>query len=462
MKTRRNALLCLGTFLLSLLLVVNPPSIGKFRGGEATAQSSLRPYVVFVNGYEDCCTWGRYTDDSPDPLMDRVVEALPSGSEIQYVPWDRFENGANQRSNVSNDAEFLTQAADFINNQLDPNRPLILIGHSFGGDSLLSLAPRINRRIQFLGVIDPVAAGGFREPITRRGVPSNVDYFFNRWQRNGLDNVDILNAREILRIGGGSARNVVPFDSRLIDGFISDCGAKTCDQQEQSSARREDNSEIRVSCEAHEVSCEGWRLPGCNFSGCWGGSNGTKAKGLFHNDMPPDEYLQRQMADRVSEVTASYTPPNSVDANAGVIYAVNDANQLLWYKHTGFQDGSRTWAVGGEAQKIGNGWGNFKHLFSGGNGVIYAVTSNNRLLWYKHTGWQDGSASWATREAQQIGNGWNFRQLFSGGDGVIYAVNSDNQLLWYKHTGWQDGSRSWAASGAAQQIGNGWNFRQLF
>ena len=146
----------------------------------------------------------------------------------------------------------------------------------------------------------------------------------------------------------------------------------------------------------------------------------------------------------------------------GVIYAVTFDGDLLWYRHTGLQDGSRSWAARGKAQKIGNGWGNFKHLFSGGNGVIYAVTSDNKLLWYKHTGWQDGSASWATREPQQIGNGWNFKHLFSGGNGVIYAVNSDNQLLWYKHTGLQDGSRSWAARGKAQQIGNGWNYKQLF
>jgi len=274
-------------------------------------QTSNRPYVVFVNGWEDCCTWGRYTDGSLNPLMKLVVDSLPPNSDIRYVPWDRFENGANQRSSTSNDAEFLRQAADFIN-QLDPNRPLILIGHSFGGDSLLSLAPRITRRIQFFGVIDPTAAGGLREPVTRRRVPTNVDYFFNRWQRNGLDNVDIFGARERLGIGGGSARNVVPFDSRVVNGYISDCLARSCDDQsEQSLARRQDGSEIRVSCEAQEVRCEGWRLPGCNLGGCWSGSNGTKAKRLAHNDMPLDEYLQRQMADRIGSVLANFRPPNT-------------------------------------------------------------------------------------------------------------------------------------------------------
>jgi len=282
MKIRRNALFCLTTFLLSLLLVINPLHTGKFSVEKATAQSSPRPYVVLVNGYNDCCVWN-VSDRGVH--MDKVLENLEEiGAEFRLVPWDSFRDGAGESHRVtlgvtfsiSNDTNFLQEAADYINNSLDPRRPLILIGHSFGGDSLLSLAPRINRRIQFLGVIDPTAAVGLREPITRREVPSNVAYFFNRWQENAVN-----------------AENVVPFDSRVISGYISNCRAGTCNQEEQSLARNSDGSEITVNCESWEVSCPGYQP--------WpGGSNGTKAKRLAHNGMPSDEYLQRQMADRVS------------------------------------------------------------------------------------------------------------------------------------------------------------------
>jgi hypothetical protein len=248
----------------------------------AQAQSSPRPYVVLVNGYEDCCVWNA---GNRGVYMGTVVNELQrQGAEFRLVPWDTFRDGAGQRSSTSNDAAFLRDAADFINNQLDRNRPLILIGHSFGGDSLLSLAPRINRRIQFLGVIDPTAAGGLREPVTRRGVPSNVDYFFNRWQKNALN-----------------SDNVVPFDSRVVNGSISGCQARNCDQQEQNLARREDGSEIRVKCQSHEVTCKGYNpIPGR--------SNGTKAKRLAHNDMPLDAYLQRQMANRINQVLRASQP----------------------------------------------------------------------------------------------------------------------------------------------------------
>jgi len=252
---------------------------------EAQAQSN-RPYVVLVNGYQDCCIWA--TSNRGVYMGTVVSELQKQGAEFRLVPWDTFRDGAGQRSSTSNDAAFLQEAADFINNQLDPNRPLILIGHSFGGDSLLSLVPRINRRIQFLGVIDPTAAGGLREPVTRRGVPSNVDYFFNRWEQNAL-----------------TGANVVPFDSRLVGGSISGCQAKNCDQQEQSLARNENGSEIRVKCGSLEVTCTGYN-PIPVFMG---GSNGTKAKRLAHNDMPSDAYLQRQMANRINQaLTVSQSP----------------------------------------------------------------------------------------------------------------------------------------------------------
>jgi hypothetical protein len=54
-----------------------------------------------------------------------------------------------------------------------------------------------------------------------------------------------------------------------------------------------------------------------------------------------------------------------------------------------------------------------KHVFSGGDGVIYAIADNGDLLWFRHDGQGDGSFTWADTEARKIGVGWNFKQLFS-------------------------------------------------
>jgi hypothetical protein len=433
MKIRHKLLFRLSIFLLSSLLVVNPINFGGFPSSKVNAQSGNRPYVVFVNGYQDCCTWGRYEDGSPAPSMDIVISSLPSNPEIRYVPWDRFENGANQRSSTSNDAEFLRQAADFIN-QLDSSRPLILIGHSFGGDSLLSLVPRINRRIQFLGVIDPTAAGGLREPVTRRGIPSNVDYFFNRWQQNAV-----------------TSGNVVPFDSRAVNGSISGCRAGSCDQSEQSLARRQDGSEIRISCESWEVSCPGYQP--------WpGGSNGTKAKRLAHNDMPSDEYLQRQMADQISSVLANFRSvqtevignngwTGSITVDGGYVYLAAEG-QL----RRGVISGSRI-----QTEVIGNnGWtgsiavdGGYVYLAAEGQlrrGVISGSRIQTEVI--GNSGWtgsiavDEGYVYLATAEGQLrrgviSGSRIQTEVIDNGGwsgsiaatDGFIFLTTPDGQLV---------------------------------
>ncbi len=137
----------------------------------------------------------------------------------------------------------------------------------------------------------------------------------------------------------------------------------------------------------------------------------------------------------------------------GVLYALNDAKDLLWYRHDGYSDGSFRWS---DSRKVGNSW-NFKQVFSGGDGVIYAVTPTGDLLWYRHDGHADGSSRW--QEPRKVGSGWNFKELFSGGRGVIYAVNEAGDLLWYRHDGYADGSFRWSGP---KTIGNSWNFKQIF
>lgn len=204
------------------------------------------------------------------------------------------------------------------------------------------------------------------------------------------------------------------------------------------------------------------------------------------------------------------TPPSRVFERgaAGVIYAVNAENELLWYRHDGRDDGSFRWAAplpktvgsgwdvrqvfsGGDgamyavmangdllwnrhegrtdgtfrwaspqSRKIGSGW-NFEHVFSGGGGVIYAITTSGDLLWYRHDGRTDGTVRWAFAEPKKVGTGWSFAHVFSGGDGVIYAVTAGGDLLWYRHDGHDDGTSRWAAP-SGNQVGSGWNVRQAF
>ena len=179
----------------------------------------------------------------------------------------------------------------------------------------------------------------------------------------------------------------------------------------------------------------------------------------FDSPIDPGEFVLTAVQvdfPRKADFSERLTPhrlPRLTAASKGVIYAVANNDDLLWYRHDGHSDGSHRWA---DPKQVGNGWG-FKQLFSGGGGVIYAITASGDLMWYRHNGHVDGGRRWT--EPKQVGNGWNFKQVFSGEGGVVYAVTPMGDLLWYRHDGYRDGSPRWADP---KQIGNGWNFKQVF
>lgn len=284
----------------SLLSLTIPPNLKL-----ALAQSNNRGVAIFVNGNGDCCTGG----------MREVRQALRNqGFAIVTTPWDRFSPGAGERAalsaggftlgSLSNDRDFVNQLPAFVNS-IPASVPVVLIGHSFGGDSLLSAVPRINRRILFLGVLDPVAAGGLRAPIRSRSVPGTVDYFFNRWQTT----------------------NAWPVENRTpganTNGSVR-CSARQCDQDEQSSERNADGSEIRTTCSISDVTCPGFRLIPPR--------PGTAARRLQHEGVPLDAHIQRQMTNQLSGLIANFRPPTPV---TGVPISVNFGNTLFYDRNAG-------------------------------------------------------------------------------------------------------------------------------
>ncbi len=153
-------------------------------------------------------------------------------------------------------------------------------------------------------------------------------------------------------------------------------------------------------------------------------------------------------------------------AGDGIIYGIGNDGSLNWYKKTNIQSSDKVWENGGAAKKVGQGWQNFVKVFSGGNGVIYAIKSDGSLYWYKHLGYSNGAWSWANGGVgKKIGSGWNmYSKVFSGGNGIIYGVASDSSLNWYNHLGYSTGSTSWANNGGRKVVGtHGWSaYNDLF
>lgn len=153
----------------------------------------------------------------------------------------------------------------------------------------------------------------------------------------------------------------------------------------------------------------------------------------------------------------------------GIIYAVKPTGELLWYRDlrrdgSNAANGSTGWDTKSGSQ-IGTGWAGFDQVFSGGNGIIYAITSDGRLRWYRDLrrdgrNAPNGSSGWDPRSGAQIGTGWDvFTTVLPGGDGILYALTVDGFLLWYRDLA-GDGTVRWANNGVGSTIRSGWFLTQ--
>lgn len=139
----------------------------------------------------------------------------------------------------------------------------------------------------------------------------------------------------------------------------------------------------------------------------------------------------------------------------GVIYGITQDGKLIWLRHAAFLtgDGADVPGAWDESREVASEWGEYRHVFSAGNGIVYAITADGQLLWFRHLGVADGRAEW--EGPMPLTQGWsNYEHVFSGGDGVIYAVGADGILKWNRHDGYLTGANDWQA---VKDVGRGWN-----
>jgi Tachylectin len=109
-------------------------------------------------------------------------------------------------------------------------------------------------------------------------------------------------------------------------------------------------------------------------------------------------------------------------------YAVDDTG-LLYF----FHDEARNGADGfGQPQQIGQGWQNVTQLICGSGGIIYAVEmdtqANGRLLYFKDLA-RNGNADWVGPQVLSPSGWQNYTRVFSGGDGILYAIATNGDLF---------------------------------
>jgi hypothetical protein len=180
--------------------------------------------------------------------------------------------------------------------------------------------------------------------------------------------------------------------------------------------------------------------------------------GSFYG-LTPQGGLKWYRHDGINDGTPRWTGPFDVGTGwtafskvvgmgEGVLYGIGNDGSLRWYRQSDEINRTNTSYTGGWKPRwfgptvVGSGWQAFKQVFGGGQGVIYAITPDGRLLWYRHLGYLTGTMQWQGPE--QIGTGWQrFVHVFSGGAGHIYAIDGSGTLYWYLHDGYQDGTSRW-------------------
>ena len=120
-----------------------------------------------------------------------------------YVNWNDFQGERNPLAdpNYQSTDDAARDIAAVIDTYSDSGDVVVLIGHSLGGNTVLNAAQRTNNEIDLLATIDPVGtatSGGFdigtRHALrTLYRVPSNVQFFYNRWQTKGPFPLDFKN-----------------------------------------------------------------------------------------------------------------------------------------------------------------------------------------------------------------------------------------------------------------------------
>ncbi|MEU9719869.1 tachylectin-related carbohydrate-binding protein, partial [Streptomyces sp. NPDC047976] len=149
----------------------------------------------------------------------------------------------------------------------------------------------------------------------------------------------------------------------------------------------------------------------------------------------------------------------------GILYSGHEDGRLLFFEDlsrdgTNGADGSGGWSAT-SGKQIGQGWGSARLITGGGNGTLYVVREDGRLLFFQDlnrdgTNNPDGSTGWSGTSGNQIGQGWGSARLItSGGNGTLYVVDEDGRLLFFQDlnrdgTNNPDGSTGWSASSGNQ------------
>lgn len=304
--------------------------------------------AIFVNGFMDCCAASpmeslkgtlssigvNYTDDGDD-----------TNDDLFITPWNSLFpiSGATSQDEagiitVGATQNFVDQMKQYFSS-LPDNSEVYLFGHSFGGDSVLQFLEQYKRtriKIRLVALIEPVKFNKILAPISPVGlrptghtISDNVQYFFNRWQRNDLPPTDFQNSGRI------------------------PCNAASCDQKESSKARSANGNTIYIPCRWFEITCPGYSPP---IPFITNGSLGRKQQRLHHGTfqsvtlnqgkhgkpITSDEYIVEQLIQAIKKINGEPPIPSLPK-----VKLCNKSSEDLSYATTAYDVDLQEWVVKG-------------------------------------------------------------------------------------------------------------------
>jgi hypothetical protein len=135
-----------------------------------------------------------------------------------------------------------------------------------------------------------------------------------------------------------------------------------------------------------------------------------------------------------------------IAAGDGVLYTLDDAGALRWFRHSDPAEGEVAWSE--ESGRVVREGLVGQRITGGGDGVFYGLDDAGALRWYLHLDPDEGEAEWAEGSGAVIASGLLLADLTSSGDGRLYGVTSDGELRVYQH-----GDPSGGAAGLSADSG---------
>lgn len=191
-----------------------------------------QPIVFFVNGFGGCA-----------PCINRGLFKKLQSEPISVYDLDWNDIHLRRKSVYTKFTanNFINDMVEKVIPSIKPERKLILIGHSFGGNAILEIAEKIiPRKISFVAILDGIKKFGTRTTIS---VPRNIQYFYNRWTKYP----SLPSKIPEFIIPGINKRIGVPINAQQSGKLSIENSLTYSDQKEQSYAYHADGSPILVT-----------------------------------------------------------------------------------------------------------------------------------------------------------------------------------------------------------------------